>query len=66
MTRKLSENDLIRIRATMRLDPKPGGGYWLWPTNETVRLERELNGTADEARARVAAFLISVKLKNGG
>lgn len=53
MTRRLSDEDKLRIRALMRLDPTPHGGYWLWPTNESLALERELTGAADAARLRI-------------
>jgi len=57
MRRPLTEDEHRRVRALGRLDPKPGGGYWWWPTDEAIALERELNGTAQEKRDSLAKFL---------
>jgi hypothetical protein len=51
--RRLTHEDRIRIHALMREDPKPNGGVWYWPTAESVALERELTGVADQTKARL-------------
>jgi hypothetical protein len=47
--RQLTEEEKRQVRALMRQV-----GDWLWPTRESVQLERELNGSLARARERVA------------
>ena len=53
MTRYLTESERKRVRALCSLTPKLGGGYWVWPTDEAIALERELSGAAQQTRERI-------------